>query len=834
MFSTYNSNHFGYNPVTIRLGLINFLLALSIFAHAQGLMSKDSTAQDEQSVLIPIENISAETKSLLLLIDNMNSVIDAQQAESSYDSMFIRKFNVIVDLKKRVKLSEIEDSDYFKAERLKTYIAPIRLLYDTYMQSISARIESLSKGLNSIEIQEKRWRQTYEIASTENWLPALRNRIRDNIREIEGISGRTKKLYNQLLFKQEEVTSDIVYLHELSRRIQLVEDHYTSLIFTSNDPSIWEIFQSRDDASTLGERINQAKERQKQTLELFFASSKTNLYYHLLFFIILLVVLVIIKNEVSKWSEEKKDADITRSLYVINHPISSSILISVLLCRLFYPQAPPDALEYFYFLLIIPILKLIPGIYPTVPRKYFHIIALLFLIVQLLELVRELQVLDRFSTLILAIITILFLASIQIGKTAFEKETKSVNWKWVGFLVKVSMVLLSISVISNILGNTVLTEILVNGVFTIIFGGLIIFSTRRVAKGLFYLLLQQKKIAKMNIIVNHEEVVKEKFLKILNITAVSSWVINILDSFMVLRPLFNWLSRILSRAWQLGSLELTIGSLLGFFFTIWLTILISKFVRFILQEEILTHFQLKRGIPWAIALFARLTLLVIGFTIALGLAKIDLSNITIIIGALGVGIGFGLQNIFNNLISGIILAVERPIQIGDMVQLSSLDITGEVKEIGLRASIIRSFDGAEIVVPNGNFISNEMINWTLSDKKRRQEIIVGVAYGTNTTKVLEILSGVIASDPQILKNPSPAIFFNGFGESSLNFRLLFWTHFDNGLSSKSNVGIAINNEFAKEGIEIPFPQRDLHLKTDPLKISMNPDISATKNDGSKE
>jgi small-conductance mechanosensitive channel len=118
-----------------------------------------------------------------------------------------------------------------------------------------------------------------------------------------------------------------------------------------------------------------------------------------------------------------------------------------------------------------------------------------------------------------------------------------------------------------------------------------------------------------------------------------------------------------------------------------------------------------------------------------------------------------------------------------------------------------------VVVPNGNIISNEMINWTLSDRRRRQEILVGVKYGTDLNKVLEILNKVVPEHPNVLKNPGPLIIFIGFGNSSLDFRVLFWTHFDVGLSTKSAVGVAIDEAFKKEGVEIPFPQRDLHLKS---------------------
>jgi potassium efflux system protein len=212
-------------------------------------------------------------------------------------------------------------------------------------------------------------------------------------------------------------------------------------------------------------------------------------------------------------------------------------------------------------------------------------------------------------------------------------------------------------------------------------------------------------------------------------------------------------------------------------------------------------------------MIVRLILITLGFVLAFGAAEIDMSNVAIIFGALGVGIGFGLQNIFNNLVSGLILAFERPIQVGDIIQIASLNLMGEVKDIGIRASVVRTFDGAEVVVPNGNLISNELINWTLSDQRRRQEIIVGVAYGTDINNVLEILNEVISDHENVLKNPAPLIIFAGFGDSSLNFRVLFWTRFDVGLTTKSAVGVAIDEAFKKAGVEIPFPQRDLHLRS---------------------
>jgi len=216
-----------------------------------------------------------------------------------------------------------------------------------------------------------------------------------------------------------------------------------------------------------------------------------------------------------------------------------------------------------------------------------------------------------------------------------------------------------------------------------------------------------------------------------------------------------------------------------------------------------------------VILLLKIALISGGFFLAAAASGMHLTNLSIVLGAFSVGIGFGLQNIFNNLVSGLILAFERPINVGDVVQVGEL--IGTVKNIGLRSSTVRSFDGAEVIVPNGNLISNEMINWTLSDSNRRMDIRVGVAYGTDPEKVLAIMEGVAHEHKNVRQDPLPRAYFLEFGDSSLNFRLLAWVILDNRLEVESDLLVLINRKLAEAGIEIPFPQRDLHIRSDATK-----------------
>ncbi|MGB7478335.1 MAG: mechanosensitive ion channel domain-containing protein, partial [Polyangiales bacterium] len=179
-------------------------------------------------------------------------------------------------------------------------------------------------------------------------------------------------------------------------------------------------------------------------------------------------------------------------------------------------------------------------------------------------------------------------------------------------------------------------------------------------------------------------------------------------------------------------------------------------------------------------------------------------------------IGFGLQNLVNNFVSGFVLLTERPIRLRDKVEIDN--ILGNVSSIGIRASTIRTFDGAEVIVPNGDLISGRVINWTLAARQQRVTIPLGVAYGTDPNQVLGILRKVAAVNEKVFKSPAPLALFRGFGESSLDFELRIFMDPSDVLDVPSAVHVAINGALKEAGIKIPFPQRDVHVRGLPKRI----------------
>lgn len=231
-------------------------------------------------------------------------------------------------------------------------------------------------------------------------------------------------------------------------------------------------------------------------------------------------------------------------------------------------------------------------------------------------------------------------------------------------------------------------------------------------------------------------------------------------------------------------------------------------------NKLLAKTSLDIGVRHAMGTIVRYILMVIGFMIILQFLGVDMSGLTIIAGALGVGVGFGLQNITNNFVSGIIILFERPIKIGDRIEVAN--VTGDVVKISLRSTSIITNDNISIIVPNSEFISSTVINWSHTDRNVRFNIPVGVSYKSDPELVKKILLEVADENDGVLKNPVPDVLLNEYGDSSINFTLRVWTstYITQHLVLKSQLYYSTFKKFKEHGIEIPFPQRDIHVKND--------------------
>lgn len=246
-----------------------------------------------------------------------------------------------------------------------------------------------------------------------------------------------------------------------------------------------------------------------------------------------------------------------------------------------------------------------------------------------------------------------------------------------------------------------------------------------------------------------------------------------------------------------------------------------------LKEKVLARRKVEPGLQESIVTITGYLIWLIGLFIVLRIIGISAASLTVLFGAIGIGLGFGLQNIFNNFVSGIILLFERPIKVGDVIEINGL--WGTVKKINVRSTQVRTFDNADLIIPNTDFINQQLTNWSFKDARVRRNIVVGVAYGSDTVLVKETLFDIAYHHPQVYKRPHPEVLFEDFGESALIFKLRLWASINYFLSVETDVRFEIDRRFRELGITIPFPQRDVYIRgTGGTAASTEPKTSPAK------
>lgn len=278
--------------------------------------------------------------------------------------------------------------------------------------------------------------------------------------------------------------------------------------------------------------------------------------------------------------------------------------------------------------------------------------------------------------------------------------------------------------------------------------------------------------------------------------------------------IFEWIFTVWNaELLKLGDTSFTVKALFFLIISLFLLTYLSAKLKKLLVHKVFPHYNLDVGVSLSIATIIRYIIVILGIFIIFQTSGIDLSALALLFGALGVGIGFGLQGITNNFISGVIILFERPIKVGDRVEVD--DIVGRVEVISGRATTILTNDNIGVIVPNSDFINQRVINWSLNDRNVRFNFPVGVSYKEDPAVIRKLLLEVAHENPGVLKHPKPDVLFNQYGDSSLDFILRVWTnqYSDTPQILKSQLYYSIFEKFKEHGIEIPYPQRDLHLKS---------------------
>jgi small-conductance mechanosensitive channel len=358
------------------------------------------------------------------------------------------------------------------------------------------------------------------------------------------------------------------------------------------------------------------------------------------------------------------------------------------------------------------------------------------------------------------------------------------------------------SSLANLMGVT-----LVNGAAA----GVIFYGAVHVFSSVFAFLLRIRPLRLLGMVIRNRDLLQHRFLLFAQIAAWFLWLRSVMRTGQIWDNAIVWKDEFLARPLPLPEVSITPWDLISCVFIFYAALLISRALRFVLEEDVYPRLHMKKGRPYATSTLIHYSIVLLGLILASIALGFDANRFTLLAGAFGVGIGFGLQTIVNNFISGIILLTERPVEVGDTIAMA--DVFGEVQRIGIRSSTVRTWQGAEVIVPNAELIANQVTNWTLSDRRRRLEIPIGAEYDTEPKIVMDMLLDVARSDERILRDPEPYVLFLGFGESALEFELRAWTdEFDSFLRVRSDLCVEISGRLKTAGIRVPFPQRELHVK----------------------
>ncbi len=671
---------------------------------------------------------------------------------------------------------------------------------------LAGRLDVLQGARAALDSLVSGWEVTRQAGRESDYPEAARQQIASVLNAAADVDGRLRERLDAVVTLQTQIADASIRVTEVLERIDAAERDLQLRLVARDAPPFWRVLPSAEMREAYVEEVRAELAEELGILRRYIERNQDRLLLHLGIFVLLLALMFGLQRRGKTISEEESAASV-----LLSRPISTALLMALFLTRPIQRDPPAMFRDLVQLVALLPILRLLPPILPASLRPPLYGLAGLFILNWLGALVPEFSLAGR---TLLALVASLGLvgAALPLRRNGRAETGLSAGW-WsaIKVFLRLAVGAFLVSFFANLLGYVALAKFLTSSTLLLAFLAVALFALDRVLDGLIPLLVRTRLGQSINMVRRHSAHVTQRATTLVRVGVVLLWSYWALVILGLWPPAIGALSAILNAPLGVGSISISLGDIVAFVIALWVAIMASRLTRLVLEEDVLPRVDLPRGVPGAISKIVHYGIIAIGIFVAIAAAGLDLSRLTIIIGALGVGIGFGLQNVVNNFISGLILVFERPIQEGDTIQLATL--MGEVKRIGIRSSTVRTFDGAEVIVPNGNLISNELINWTLSDRHRRIELAVGVAYGTDPQKVLEILNAVARADSRVFATPEPYALFLGFGESSLDFSLRYWTHYDTWLEVASDITVAANTALKEAGIEIPFPQRDLHVRS---------------------
>jgi potassium-dependent mechanosensitive channel len=667
----------------------------------------------------------------------------------------------------------------------------------TWNHDLTERVKALDDQIALLDGLGRIWKSTFQSPDLSGTAPEIGKRVQSLIDSIGRTQQAAKALRERGLSLQGRVLEATAQLQTTVSAIEQSQANALQKLFVQDSPPIWSLwFQNWKEE-------NRAPFIWRTTAHLSAAYIRRRPTVFLLHAIIILLLLFVVywfRSRIHKWAED--EPSLGRTAPIFDLPVSTAVMLSFLITGPIYLTAPFLLQAVFAGAILIPTALILRRL---VDRSQFPIInALLgfYFVDQLRLITAPVPLWSRliFSAEMLGgTLFLIWLVRSNHLPTVSANRTKFFA-RAIRSAAQLGLIAFPVTLLANVFGYLSLANLLANGALRSAYVAAILYAVLRIVEGLIIISLARP-LAFVRVVRLNRPMLQRRLTGAAKFLAFIYWLSSTLDFFAVRTPLISTAEAVLRADLTIGSLSISPGQVLVFLGTVWGSFLVSSFVRFLLEEDIYHHWRLARGIPQAISRIVHYTILLLGFFVALAALGVDLAKVTILAGAFTVGIGFGLQTVINNFVCGLILLFERPIKVGDLIQIDT--DAGEVGRIGVRACIIRTAEGAEVIVPNGTIISNKVTNWTLSDRYRAVEVSVNVARGVAPKRVVELLKNVAANHPGIIKEPAPQAYPINFAPDAVTLQLRAWTdRHENWIEVRSDLAAAVDDALTRENIKI--------------------------------
>src|ERR1700751_2849374 len=670
---------------------------------------------------------------------------------------------------------------------------------------LTSHATALENRLQLLEEQKSVWQATFDQIRQTRGIQGVVERVQQELNAIEATRTKLQDQLNLVLTLQNQTSQQDQQITEVLNELSQAREKLRGHLFERDGHPLWQTRELRNLDRPMTLSIRGAVDRELKGTGDLLGSHKLRALFALALYGLSLFCVFRLKAYI----RTRDEAELPRqSQTICSRPYSVAMAVALLGTIGRFQSTTSDVAILFALLWLIPTLRLLPRLIRPGPRSLFYA----FLPVLLLEWARILipfsPVLKRDVFVLNMLLALVLLAWLTLPARLRRLGMEDRSSRLLELGVRAGTVLLAVSLVSNFFGFLSLSQVLAITVLFGFFGGAALYSVARVLTLILTILLRTDWARSLP---DARLALFERWAgRVLAWAATVVWLNGLSQVLTIHDRVIDTISGVLNYSFAYG--KLTLGGLLSVSLTILVGYAVARALTFILKSFLLPRMPLRRGVAFAVSTVTYYVLLLLVAIVTLAEAGVELNKFTVLTGALGVGLGFGLQNVVNNFVSGLILLFERPIHVGDTVDVGGL--VGIVRRIGARSSTVVTFQGAEVIVPNSNLLSNQVINWTLSSQWRRVDVPVRVAYGTDPERVIGLLAGVAKSHSNILLERPPTAFFMGFGENALNFELQFWSaQQDTWFQLQSDVAVAIAKALREAGIEVPFPQRDLHVRS---------------------